>query len=309
MSLVEFPQVQALKVSWQRLLKAQRVLVAVTDQSLICCWMRAGQWVWRSGVLPPDCCRDGVPLLPELIGDFLGELLLDCDLPGAQIELLLPHSACCWRLFEAGSSEPDQGLAAARSYLAGLQESVEPDDLDVSFQQVGDDWLVVGVPKPVLQAWIDVADMADVPLRRVEWSVLTALRTLQRSLAGDWADDLAWVIQASGQQGCRLVLVRDGVPEVDRLVRTTDGLSDVISTTASAWRRLDAQTSRPLAWLTCVADDSLFDVKPWLDAGICDRLLELPMGWVATPAIPEQETGSLDPFIHLAFAGLNEVQS
>jgi len=309
LSLVEFPQVQALKVSWQRLLKAQRVLVAVTDQSLICCWMRAGQWVWRSGVLPPDSCRDGVPLLPELIGDFLGELLLDCDLPGAQIELLLPHPACRWRLFEAGSSEPDQCLAAARTSLAGLQQSVEPDDLDLSFQQVGDDLLVVGVPKPVLQGWIDVADMADVPLRRVEWSVSTALRALQRSLPDPWVEDLAWVIQASGQSGCRLVLVRDGVPEVDRLVRTPDGLSDVISTTARAWRRLDAQASRPLAWLTCVADDSLFDPKPWLDTAKSDRLLELPMGWVATPAIPEQETGPLDPFIHLAFAGLNEVQS
>ena len=306
MSLVEFPQVQALKVSWQRLLRAQRVLVAVSDQSLICCWMRAGQWVWRSGVLPPDSCRDGVPLLPELIGDFLGDLLLDCELPGAQIELLLPHPACRWRLFEAGSTEV---LDAARSCLAGLQESVEPSDLDVSFQQVGDDLLVVGVPKPVLQGWIDVADMADVPLRRVEWSVSTALRALQRSLAGGWADGLAWVIQASGQPGCRLVLVRDGVPEVDRLVRTTDGLSDVVMTTARAWRKLRTQNSRPLAWLTCVADDSLFDVKPWLDAGICDRLLELPMGWVATAAIPEQETGPLDPFIHLAFAGLNEVQS
>ena len=305
----EFPQVQALKVAWIRLLSAQRVLVAVTDQSLICCWMRGGHWVWRSGVLPPDCCRDGVPLQPELIGDFLGELLLDCGLPGAQIELLLPHPACRWRFFEAGSSEPDQCLAEARSCLAGLQESVDPSELDVSFQHVGDDLLVVGVPKPVLQAWIDVADMADVPLRRVEWSVLSALRVLQRSQAGDRVEDLAWVIQASGQSGCRLVLVRDGVPEVDRFVLTTDGVSDVLRTTASAWRRLDDQTSRPLAWLNCVADDSLFDPKPWLDAAMSDRLLDLPVGWSPTPAIPEQETCPLDRFIHLAFAGLNEVQS
>ena len=271
--------------------------------------MNQDQWFWRSGSLPPDCCRDGVPLQQDVIGDFLGELLQDCDLPGAQIELLLPLQACRWRLFEAGSRDAVQSVETARAFLAGLDDSLEPGNLDVSMQQVGDDTLVVGVVGSVLQAWIDVVAAADVPLRRVEWSLISALRAVQRSIPDDWIGDLAWLIQSSGQPGCRLVLLREGIPEVDQSLRTSENAAALFTGTTQAWRALSGQQPLPLGWLVSADDNQLFDPARWMDEDSADRQLVLKNNWSASPLVPEQESGNMDPFLHLAFAGLCDGQS
>ena len=296
-------------MSWRRLLRAQRVMVAVTDSHLICSWMNRDQWFWRSGSLPPDCCRDGVPLQPDVIGDFLGELLLDCELPGAHIELLLPLQACRWRLFEAGSQDPVQSVETARAFLAGLNDSLEPGNLDVCTQQLGDDRLVIGVVRSVLQAWIDVVEAADVPLRRVDWSLMSALRAVQRSIPDEWVGDLAWLIQSQGQPGCRLLLLRDGIPEVDQSVRSRDEAIAQFAPTVQAWRSFSGQQALPLGWFVSVADQTLFDSAQDMNDVSADRHLTLKSGWTASPLLPEQEPDCLDPFIHLAFAGLCEGQS
>ena len=309
LSLGELPQVQALQMSWKRLLRAQRVLVAVTDSHLFCSWMNQDQWLWRSGSLPPDCCLDGVPLQQDVIGDFLGELLQDCDLPGAQVELLLPLQACLWRLFEAGSMDGVQSVETARSFLAGLHDSLEPGNFDVSMQQVGDDTLAVGVVGSVLQAWINVVAAADVPLRRVEWSLISALRAVQRSIPDDWIGDLAWLIQSSGQPGCRLLLLRNGTPEVDQSVRSNDDAVELFKTTVQAWRALSGQQPLPLGWLATVADEASIDPARLMNEAAADHQLLLENSWTASPLMPEQESGGLDPFIRLAFAGLCVGQS
>ena len=309
LSLAELPQVQALQMFSRRLLRAQRVVVAVTDSHLICSWMNRDQWFWRSGSLPPDCCREGVPLQPDVIGDLLGELLQDCDLPGAQVELLLPLQVCRWRLFEVGSEGSVQSVETARVFLAGLDDSLEPGNLDVSTQQVGDDILVIGVVRHVLQAWIDVVAAADVPLRRVEWSLMSALRAVQRSIPDDWVGDLAWLIQSSGQPGSRLLLLRNGIPEVDQSVPASADATALFSNTMQAWRSLTGQQSLPIGWLVSVANKTLIDPSAWMNDVPADRELALKVNWTSSPLVPEQESASLEPFVHLAFAGLCEEQS
>ncbi len=271
--------------------------------------MTCDEWFWRSGSLPPDCCREGVPLQPEVIGDFLGELLQDCDLPGAQIELVLPLQSCRWRLFEAGLNDSIQSVESARAYLAGLDDSLDPGNLYVSTLGLGDDTLVIGVVRSVLQAWIDVVEAADVPLRRVEWSLSSALGALQRSMPDDWFGDLAWMIQSSGQPGCRLLLLRDGIPEVDQSIRSNDDAVELFKTTVQAWRKLKSQKNLPFGWLATVAEEKVVDPARLMNETAADRHLVLDNSWTASPLMPEQESGGLDPFIRLAFAGLCVGQS
>ena len=271
--------------------------------------MSCDEWFWRSGSLPPDCCREGVPLQPEVIGDFLGELLQDCDLPGAQIELVLPLQSCRWRLFETGLNDSICSVEATRAYLAGMDDSLDPGNLYVTKVDVGGDTLVIGVVRSVLQAWIAVVEAADVPLRRVEWSLSSALRALQLSTPDDWFGDLAWMIQSSGQPGCRLLLLRDGTPEVDQSVRSNDDAMELFKTTVQAWRKLNSQKKLPLGWLATVAEETSIDPARLMKETAADHQLLLENSWTASPLMPEQESGGLDPFTRLAFAGLCVGQS
>ena len=54
-------------------------------------------------------------------------------------------------------------------------QGLDADAVDVAVVPGGDAALVVGVQRPLLQAWINVIEVADLPLRRVEWSMAAAL--------------------------------------------------------------------------------------------------------------------------------------
>ena len=64
-----------------------------------------------------------------------------------------------------------------------------------------------------LQDWIEVFEQADLPLCRVDWLLHAACQGMLNQLDGQHAD-LAWMISTA--QTNRLLLIRDGVPEVDR---------------------------------------------------------------------------------------------
>ena len=76
-----------------------------------------------------------------------------------------------------------------------------------------------------------------------------------------------------------------------------------------AWRSFSGQQALPLGWFVSVADQTLFDSAQDMNDVSADRQLTLKSGWTASPLVPEQEPDCLDPFIHLAFAGLCEGQS
>jgi hypothetical protein len=58
---------------------------------------------------------------------------------------------------------------------------------------VQDTLAVVGVPRSLIQGWSEVAELADLPLRRVDWSLTTAQRALhQLTQAQKWR--LCWLV-------------------------------------------------------------------------------------------------------------------
>jgi len=79
-----------------------------------------------------------------------------------------------------------------------------------------------GVPRSLIQGWSEVAELADVPLRRVDWSLTAAQRALDQ-LTQAWDGDLAWLVMEEKSQ--RLLLFRQGVPEVDHALEERDPLA------------------------------------------------------------------------------------
>ena len=67
--------------------------------------------MWRSGRLPADSIRDGLPFQRDAMADLLAELLFDCDVIGAQLELVLPLQGSHWRVLEGVAPEPPMDSA------------------------------------------------------------------------------------------------------------------------------------------------------------------------------------------------------
>ena len=247
LSFAEIPQLQALTMSVQRLLKAQPVLAVVTDQHLVVCWQRRESWFWRLGYWAPDSCRDGVPLLREAMGELLADLLFESDVLGAEILLVLPEASCDWRVLEGASLSRLEQIADRSRLLSELTWSIEPDATVLALSPCGDAVLALGAARPTVQAWIEVIEIADLPLRRMDWCLSVALRALKR-LCSEWTGDLAWLLPS--RRGLRLVLIRAGVPELDRCVSfdVDDPLAawEELLQLVDAWQRINAAV--PLGW-------------------------------------------------------------
>ena len=88
---------------------------------------------------------------------------------------------------------------------------------------------MVGVPRSLIQAWSEVAELADLPLRRVDWSLTAAQRALDQ-LTQAWDGDLAWLVME--EKSLRLLLFRQGVPEVDHALGELEPLACQAATQA-----------------------------------------------------------------------------
>jgi hypothetical protein len=247
LSFAEIPQLQAFGMSVQRLLKAQPVFAVVTDQHLVVCWQRRESWCWRLGHWAPDSCRDGVPLLREAMGELLADLLFESDVLGAEILLVLPEATCDWRVLEGVSLSRLEQVPDRSRLLSELTWSIDPDATALALSPCGDAVLALGAARQTVQAWIDVVEIADLPLRRMDWCLSAALRALNR-LCSEWAGDLAWLL--ASRRGLRLVLIRAGVPELDRCVsfEVDDPLAawEELVQVIDAWQRINS--AAPLGW-------------------------------------------------------------
>ena len=304
LSLGELPLLQTWSINLRRLLTTQRVLAVVGDQRVVCAWRSQLGWVFRPATWPEGCCRDGQPLQQEAMGELLADLLLEADLIGAQVELVLSLESCEWRVLNG--IHDDQLAVEDRSpaWLDALNWSFESSDCYVSLANCSDDVLAVGVPRVLMQAWIDVVEMADQPLRRVDWTLSAALRGLMLQL-NDWQGDLAWLIP--DQRGLRLVLIRDDVPEVDHPIQIAQPLAmrQELRRVVSAWQSLTS-TSESLGWCLSLPAHQVDMLVPMIDIDRDEHLLDASRN---APIVPWPEAASeeeLTPLELLALLGMLE---
>ena len=161
-ALGELPQLTALSLAWRRLVDVKPVLMLVNNTGLVCCWEQRGRWQQRVVGWPEGVCRDGVPLQREAVGELIADLIFDCDCPGAELVLCLPLQAASWCVVDGYGADGSPGL------LPQALQSVDlPFDLAESYvtsSPAQEALAVVGVPRSLIQAWSEVAELADLPL-------------------------------------------------------------------------------------------------------------------------------------------------
>ena len=279
-ALGELPQLTALSLAWRRLVDVKPVLIAVDNSSLACCWNQAGRWQQRVVAWPDGVCRDGVPLQREAVGELIADLIFDCDCPGGELVLCLPLEAASWCVVDSYGLDWSPGLVPQ-----ALQSVELPFDLAESYitsSPVQEALAVVAAPRSLVQGWSEVAELADLPLRRVDWSLTAAQRALHQ-LTQAWDGDLAWLV--AEEKRMRLVLFHQGVPEVDHALEQLDPLAcqREIRACVAAWQCL-VDTPSALGWWLSVPRAQVDDWMPLVDEASGECCLNQPLPTWAEPS-------------------------
>ena len=300
-ALGELPQLTALSLAWRRLVDVNPVLIAVNTTGLVFCWAHGGRWRQRVLDWPDGVCMDGVPLRRDAVGELIADLVFDCDCPGAELVLCLPLEAASWCVVDGYGSD-----GSPRLLHQALQSVELPFDLAESYitsSPVQDALAVVGVPRSLIQGWSEVAELADVPLRRVDWMLTAAQRAL-RQLTQPWDGDLAWLV-AEGQS-MRLVLFRRWVPEVDHALVDDDPLARrrEIRACVASWQ-VRLATPSPLGWWFSVPTEQVDDFLPLVDGASDECCLNQPLSSWAEPSDPDASVDVPSALQQLALLALH----
>ena len=272
-ALNELPLLIELKVAWRRLVDPRSVLITLDNTGLVCCWAQGDRWKQRVVNWPNGVCRDGMPLQRDAVGELIADLILDCDCPGAELVLCLPMEAASWCVVDGCGTDGSPGL------LSQALQAVElPFDLSESYvtsSPVQDALAVVGVSRSLIEAWSEVMQLVDLPLRRVDWSLTAAQRTLQQ-LTLAWDGDLAWLVLEG--KNLRLLLFCQGVPEVDHALDALDPLAcqREMRACVAAWQARADMPSR-LGWWLSVPTEQLDDWMPVVDGEVGECFLNQPL--------------------------------
>jgi type IV pilus assembly protein PilN len=269
-ALIErFPALERSLLAWRSLVGRQTVWFAPSDQQLVLAWRQGSTWRQRQAPLPADICRDGLPLQRDALADFIADLLLDSGLPPRVVDLvlILPLEACHWRLLRPPGAGLFTRVADLRSLQPDLGWSLPLADVTLALES--QDWsaaaatqdaaeqlqLLVGTERLLLQAWVSVIEAADLQLLRVDGLLAAARRGLltRRQAQGETcAGDLAWLIQQGS--GWRLLLLRDGWPELERSF-AGDALPSAVQEVLEAWACHAGGAEAPRgSWITAAAD-------------------------------------------------------
>ena len=300
-------QWQAIRLAWSRLMHPCPVLVMISDQALVFCWRHGASWTFRSAQWPEAACRDGMPHRGEAIGELIADLLFDLNLPGAELVLSLPPSSASWCVIDGLNKDACYGDGLLRDRLRCVDL---PFDLQQRYLMTGriqDSVVVAGVARSLLQAWVDVAVSADLPLRRISWSLVDAQRALVQ-ITKDWSGDLAWLLVQGN--AARLILMRGRVPEIDHHLSSMDLCLCLEEARAcvQAWRET-LKLASPLAWWLTVDDAQERDWFQIVDAELGEQCLNKPLPWSPIPWSDKAEMEALPSLEHLALAALHQEES
>lgn len=294
----------------------QSVQMAVQGDTLTLSWLKDGERQWRSTELPQDLCRDGLPMQRQALGELCADLLLDSgfSLPTLDLDVRLPLEACQWRLLE-GEGQGGRGdlqVADLRGQSLVLDWPFPVDDAYLGLMPVpgaASADVVVGAQRLMLQAWVDVVEAADLSLHRVDWLLAAAWRELLAAF-DQLPAELVWLIRGSG--GWRVLLLREGAPELDRWisdqalpigVAREEALQRELQLLLEAWDGLrgpGAVAGWERSWWITALPDVQAQWLSWL-AGTADGPV---LGRPSQEALALEDAGlpALDPLLEMAFA-------
>jgi Tfp pilus assembly PilM family ATPase len=185
-----------------------------------------------------------MPLEKEPLGDLIGDLMVRDDLIEPIVMAALPASAVqCrvldwWPLHEA----IDDPLEELRKIEPSLQLPFSLDQASFDLQPLpgsGKQMLLAATPRSLLEAWIQVFNLAGVRLERLAPSQACQLAALHPLLEGAPSGQLIVFVEA-GLEDRRLLLVREGIPVFEWPLPTDDdALVAEVSRCVTFYRRQD----------------------------------------------------------------------
>jgi hypothetical protein len=244
-----FPALDGLLVQITGLVTRRRVVLAASDRVLSLAWLDQGEQHIIETELPPDLCQGGVPLQREVLAEMVADLLLEQGIASVsvEVELLLPLPSCEWRLLEGAAGLGD--ASSLRMLAPELTWPLQWQESYVAWTSLAemDMAVVVGADRLIVQAWIDMVASADLNLCKAEWLLVAAWRALQalnEPMKGEWA----WLIESEG--GWRLVLLREGLPELDVVLQATQlsSIREEVLFFLDAWDQKQRQVGARRSW-------------------------------------------------------------
>jgi Tfp pilus assembly PilM family ATPase len=174
--------------------------------------------LWTAPV-PARTLRDGIPIVRDALGDFIGDLLLEHSRPYAGLVVALPRMLGHWRVIEwPGGRAANDPVAALRARGADLGWPFGLNDACFDVQPLpgsGSCSLVAGAPRQAVEAWIDVFAIAGGTLWHLFPSQVALAAALGPELEAASPGELVALLQPTTRD-CQLVVWRDGIPEYER---------------------------------------------------------------------------------------------
>ncbi len=166
----------AVREAWQPLRcqwLGERVLLVAGERSLMGLGLRGGvvrTAAWQS-LLPAQALVDGMPELVDVLGDFIGDVLLSQGLMGQPVWLALPQQAAQWRVIEWPFEQwPDEPIEALRTIDPDLGLPFALADAAIDLQPLPGRplrSLLVAAPTALVEAWVQAFSIAGAPLERL----------------------------------------------------------------------------------------------------------------------------------------------
>jgi Tfp pilus assembly PilM family ATPase len=178
--------------------------------------------------LPPLTCKQGMPLEKEPLGDLIGDLLVRDNLLDSYLLVALPPAAVQWRVVAWPFAEmPDNPVEALLQIDPDLHLPFPLAEATLDLQPLpgrsGDParMLLAASPTPLVNAWVDVFNLAGAQLERLAPAQACQYQAL-RPLLVEAADDELIAVLDPREGGCRLMVLRAGLPVFEKVLPIGD---------------------------------------------------------------------------------------
>ena len=234
----------------------ERVLLAFEDTSLQGVGLRKGAIstpCWQS-MLPAQALQNGMPEIVDVLGDFVGDLLLSQGLMGLPLRLALPPQASHWRVITWPFDDwPEDPLDALRTIAPDLGLPFDWAQAAIDLQPLPGRplrSLLVAAPSTLVEAWIEAMALAGLPLERLVPAQVCLREALLPRLQGVDPRDGVVVLQPDGT-GCRLQLWQQTVPLYDsQLPLEAPDLAEAVAGRLAYYQSQDATFQPRQLWLS-----------------------------------------------------------
>ena len=271
----------------------ERVLLAFDDRTLQGVGLRKGGIGtpgWQS-MLPAQALHNGMPEIVDVLGDFVGDLLLSQGLMGQPLRVALPPQAAHWRVISWPFDEwPDDPIEALLTIAPDLGLPFDLDRAAVDLQPLPGRplrSLLVAAPVQLVEAWIEAMALAGLPLERLVPAQVCIREALLPRLRGLDPRD-AVVLLHPEATGCSLQLWRQTVPVYDaqlplngpELAAAVETRLAYVQSREPDFRPQQLWISKPLPQQEALADATglsleLLDSAPY-DSLVLQGLAQLP---------------------------------